>query len=226
MVQYIDAHCHLNPSQPDISVGAIYNAARQSDWAHIIESMDINNRIFGAVGVHPWYVSDIKSGWEQELKKILCDVPELLIGEIGLDKYKPNMEMQMRVFCTQMLIAYELKRGICMHCVGAWDKILNILKVFQNKLPRFILSHCYNGAPSDIKKLGDKYNMYFSYGPRNLQDVSRLCATPLNRIVAETDGYNPDDVVVVVNRIASILNIAPDKMADIIYRNTTQMLNI
>ena len=225
MVQYIDAHCHLSHSLPNIKVGAVYNAARQSDWGLIASALNIKNNVFCAIGVHPWYISEITDCWESELKELLLKNPKLLVGEIGLDKHHPNIETQIRVFCAQMLIANEMKRGICMHCVGAWDKILNILKVFQNQLPRFILSHCYNGAPSDIKKLGDKYNMYFSYGPRNLQDVSRLCATPLDRIVAETDGYTPDNIVGIVNRIASILNIAPEKMADIIYQNTIRMLS-
>ena len=225
MLQYIDAHCHLSENPTDINVGAVYNASHQSDWKNIIAVTDVQQNIYGAIGVHPWYVSDITSDWESELYKLLCQNPELLVGEIGLDKHKPDMENQIRVFCAQMLLAHELKRGVCLHCVGAWDKILNILKVYRNKLPRFVLSHCYNGAPNDIKRLSDNYNMYFSYGPRNLQDVSRLCATPLDRIVAETDGYTPDDIIGIVNRIGAVLNIAPEKMADIIYRNTMRMLN-
>ena len=224
MVQYIDAHCHLVESPTDINVGAVYNAVRQSDWMKIIAITDVQQNIYGAIGIHPWYVSDITSDWESELYKLLCQNPELLVGEIGLDKHKADMENQIRVFCAQMLLAYDFKRGVCLHCVGAWDKLLCILKVYRNKLPRFILAHCYSGSPSDIQRLSDNYNMYFSYGPRNLQDTERLCATPLDRIIAETDGYNPDDIIGVVNRMGAILNIAPEKMADIIYHNTMRML--
>ena len=59
MLQYIDAHCHLSETPADINVGAIYNAARQSDWMNIIAITDVQKNIFGAIGVHPWYVSDI-----------------------------------------------------------------------------------------------------------------------------------------------------------------------
>ena len=224
MIKYIDAHCHLSQPPAELTVGAVYNAVHQSDWDHIVCAADEQNNTYGAIGVHPWYISEIADNWEFQLQDLLCKNPELFVGEIGLDRHRPDMENQTRVFCSQLLLAHELQRGICLHCVGAWDKILNIFKVFQNRLPHVILSHCYSGPAQNIKKLGDKYNMYFSYGPRNLQDTTRLCATPLDRIIAETDGYNPNDIVSVVNRISVVLNIAPEKMADIIYQNTMRML--
>jgi TatD DNase family protein len=224
MIKYIDAHCHLSQPPAELTVGAFYNAARQSDWNQIVCVTDDRNNTYGAIGVHPWYVSEITDDWEIKLQDLLRKNPELFVGEIGLDKHKPDMETQTKVFCNQLLLAHELNRGVCMHCVGTWDKVLNIFKVFQNKLPHVILSHCYSGPAQDIKRLGDKYNMYFSYGPRNLQDMTRLHATPLDRIVAETDGYNPNDIISVVNRISVALDIAPEKMADIIYQNTMRML--
>lgn len=225
MVKYIDAHCHLSQHPTNnINVGAIYNATSQFDWQPVIDAQNIEQDIFGAIGVHPWYVSDITDDWAAQLSELLKQNPNLLVGEIGLDKYKPDIETQTQVFCTQLLLAHDMGRGVCMHCVGTWDKVLHIFKMFHNVLPPVILSHCYSGSPDDIKRLSEKYNMYFSYGPRNLQDTTRLTVTPLNKIIAETDGMSPSDVITVVNRIAGILNIAPDKMADIIYKNTIRML--
>lgn len=224
MVKYIDAHCHLSVPQPHVNVGAVYNAARPSDWSHIVSAINKQFDIYGAIGVHPWHLSDLYDGWDIKLKELLIANPTLLLGEIGLDRHTPNMELQNQIFCNQLFIANELNRGICLHCVGTWDKILNIFKVFQNKLPPFVLAHCYSGPAQEIKRLSEKYNMYFSYGHRNLQDTTRLCATPLNKILAETDSQNPNDIITVVNRIAHILNIAPEKMADIIYKNTIRML--
>ena len=57
-----------------------------------------------------------------------------------------------------------------------------------------------------------------------MQNVARLHATPLTRIIAETDSQNPNNVISVVNKIAEILDVAPEKMADIIYANTIRML--
>ena len=160
----------------------------------------------------------------ETLRDILINNPCLHIGEIGLDKFKPDLNTQISVFETQIRMARELERGVSLHCVGAWDKVLHILKTNQNKLPRFILSHGHTGSALDIPEMAERYNMYFSYGPRNLQNVARLHATPLTRIIAETDSKNPNDVIMVVNKIAEILDVAPEKMADIIYANTIRML--
>ena len=224
MVKYIDSHCHITENPMELAVGAVYNATRPSDWFEIMGAVDVESDIYGAVGVHPWFVSDLPANWAEQLRDILIDNPYLHIGEIGLDKFKPDINTQMSVFETQIRMACELERGISLHCVGAWDKVLHVLKVFQNKLPRFILSHGHTGAAIDIPKIAEKYNMFFSYGPRNLQNVARLHATPLTRIIAETDSKNPNDVILVVNKIAEILDVAPEKMADIIYANTIRML--
>lgn len=224
MTKYIDAHCHTSDNPILLNVGAVYNATRPSDWFEIMGAVDVDADIYGAVGVHPWFVSDLPTDWVGTLRDILINNPCLHIGEIGLDKFKPDLNTQISVFETQIRMACELERGVSLHCVGAWDKVLHILKTNQNKLPRFILSHGHTGAVIDIPKMAERYNMYFSYGPRNLQNVARLHATPLTRIIAETDSKNPNDVIMVVNKIAEILDVAPEKMADIIYANTIRML--
>jgi TatD DNase family protein len=224
MVKYIDSHCHIPDNPMLLNVGAVYNATHPSDWSKIMGAVDVESDIYGCVGVHPWFVSDLPTGWAENLRDILINNPCLHIGEIGLDKFKPDLHTQISVFETQIRMACELERGVSLHCVGAWDKVLHILKTNQNKLPRFILSHGHTGSALDIPKMAEKYNMYFSYGLRDLQNVARLHATPLTRIIAETDSKNPNDVIMVVNHIAEILDVAPEKMADIIYANTIRML--
>ena len=219
MPKYIDAHCHCK-EQP--TIGAIVNTAKMSDWGGVVELS--TNGAYGAIGVHPWYISDLPTNWLQQLRKTLIDNPDLMVGEIGLDKHKPDMDLQISVFEQQLEIAHDLNRGVCIHCVGAWERVAHILKTYQNKLPRFILSHGYNGPINQIQKFADSYNMYFSYGPRDMRHSDHILNTPLNRILAETDSDNPSCVIDTVNRIADILHVDHDKMADIIYNNTIGML--
>lgn len=219
MSKYIDAHCHTE-NKP--TIGAIVNAATISDWGRVVELSKAG--MYGAIGVHPWYLNDLPDNWYAILREMLIQNPELHVGEIGLDKHKPDMDLQISVFEQQLLLAHELGRGVSLHCVGAWEHIARILRVFQNKLPRFILAHGYNGPVHMIQKFADEYNMYFSYGPRNIRNSSRILATPHNRILAETDSDNPSGVMSVVNQIANILDVDPEKMADIIYNNTIRML--
>lgn len=223
-MKYIDSHCHLSSDTHICGVGAIYNAVQPSDWRAITSAIDDNSDIFGAVGIHPWHISSVYNGWDADLTDLLMGYPELMLGEIGLDKHWPDMDAQIAALNIQLNIAHKLNRGVCLHCVGAWDKLLFLLKQNQNELPRFILSHGYTGPVADTEKLSDRYNMYFSYGPRDLIKPVRLIATPLDRILAETDSNNPENVIGVVKVISDILGIAPGKMADIIYANTTRML--
>ncbi len=225
MQKYIDAHCHISDSMYLTEVGAIFNAAKPSDWATVSKISDKEKNIYGAIGVHPWYISDLSVGWQSELSDLLKQNPELMVGEIGLDKFHNDMSRQMDVFIAQLNIACALNRGVCVHCVGAYDKLQHIMKGTRSVLPRFLLLHGYSGGVQDIKKMAEKYNVYFSYGARNLRNANRILATPLDRILAETDDDTPTEIINVVNRIAGILNIAPDKMADIIYKNTIRMLN-
>lgn len=219
MPEYIDAHCHCSAVP---TIGAIVNAAKISDWGRVVELS--NCGIYGAIGVHPWYISDLPADWSERLFDMLIENPDLLVGEIGLDKHKPDMESQISVFKQQLCIAHQLKRGVCIHCVGAWEHMLHMLKANRNKLPRFILAHGYTGPINQMQKLADEYNMYFSYGPRNIKNPSHILSTPRDRILAETDSANSSDVINVVNQIADILHIDHREMADIIYNNTIRML--
>lgn len=224
MVKYIDSHCHIPDNPILLNVGAVYNATHPSDWSKIIGAEDVESGVYSCIGVHPWFVSDLPADWAENLRDIMINNPQLQVGEIGLDKFKPDLNTQISVFETQIRMAGDLERGVSLHCVGAWDKVLRVFKENQNKLPRFILSHGHTGPVIDIPKMAEKYNMYFSYGPRDFQNTARLHATPLDRIVAETDSQNPNNVISVVNKIAENLDVAPEKMADIIYANTIRML--
>ena len=135
MQKYIDAHCHISDSTCLTEVGAIFNAAKPSDWATVSKISDKEKNIYGAIGVHPWYISDLSVGWQSELSDLLKQNPELMVGEIGLDKFHNDMSRQMDVFIAQLNIACALNRGVCVHCVGAYDKRM---VAFQKSLCKFI----------------------------------------------------------------------------------------
>ena len=225
MEKYFDSHCHLSTKNvQNLKVGAIYNAAHFSDWDNIIRLSESAENLYGAIGIHPWYVSDLPNNWFELLKNKLTENQKLMVGEIGLDKHHDNMDLQIDIFAKQLLLAHELNRPVQLHCVGAWEKMLAILKMYRNKLPSFIIAHEYSGPHEIMQRLVSEYNFFFSYGPRNLRNPLRILATPMGRILSETDGDNPDGVISVVEQMAEILNIAPKKMADIIYKNTMGFL--
>ena len=217
-----DAHTHLsNVSDSEI---VICNSAKPSDWSNVVHmSNKSGGRVRGAIGVHPWYVSDLPTDWQRVLSDYLSANPNLSIGEIGLDKYYPDMQAQQEIFVSQLKMAHNFQRGISVHCVGAWDKMLHLLKVCRNEMPSFILFHSYSGPVSEIAKLAREYNAYFSYGIHSLRNTADILHTPLNRILIESDDFDVK-ISEVLLRVSEILSVAPEKMSDIIYNNIKRML--
>lgn len=237
MVKYADAHCHLLDAQ-NIET-ALANArnvgiemfvvapADASQWHDVVNLTHKNENVFGCVGVHPWNVCELPRNWANDLEKILDKNPKIMVGEIGLDKNRPNMELQTDVFVHQLKIAHKYSRGIHLHCVGCWDMVLKILDENKHALPPFILAHGFAGRAEDIKNIADKYNVYFSYGPRTLRQklgAGRILKTPLSRFLTESDGADSTVIPSLVSTMSAILNVETDNLADIIYKNTKQIL--
>lgn len=213
-MKYIDAHCHLFDENLPNNIGAIVNATRPSEWCDVIAGADKNINVFAAIGVHPWFVGELGAGWDAQMRELLARNPGVMIGEIGLDKHKPDMDTQINVFSCQMDLAVEMGRGVHVHCVGAWDKMFAVLKKYKSQQPLFILFHRFSGNAADVARLVADYNAYFSFsGTRRI-----IADVPLDRILVETDSNNPTGIIRVAEQIAAI---CPD--CDF-YKNTMGML--
>lgn len=224
-MKYIDAHCHLESDILPANIAlAITNSACQSDWGRVIESLHASG-VYGAIGVHPWYVSDLTMDWREQMRKLLVLHPNLMVGEIGLDKYKPNMTTQIDIFKQQLEIASTLGRVAHIHCVGAWDKVLAALKTYT---PPAIVLHGFDASPDVMTQLL-RYNSYFSFGTSVCNPLRRrvhnaLCACPQNRILSESDSQNLTDVVTVVHQMSAFLSVPLAELKKTIYNNVTELL--
>ena len=205
---YTDTHCHIDSktNTPEI-LGRIYNATCESDWDTAISiSENDDDMNFAAIGIHPWKISTASQDWMTEMNNILAAHPNLMVGEIGLDKFKPDMPRQIEIFTTQLEIAARTRRPVQIHCVGAWDKILHILKVHEKSLPPAIIAHAYSGNENQIEYLATRYNMYFSYsGQSNENANSRIAATPMPRILTESDSFTPEEEIHTLDEIINII---------------------
>ena len=213
MSKYIDAHCHLNT---ETKFDGIVNAAQISDWDLIVARMPRP----GAVGIHPWYINDLPDDWAQRLERLLADNPDLMVGEIGLDRLHPEFDAQQKILAIQMEIAARYGRAVHVHCVRAWDVMLNILGKMRS-LPPMIVMHAF-GANIEIARHLMRYdNIYFSFS--RAWPVAGV--VEINRILVETDGAPDIDLRRIVDDIAVMRGIDPVKMADIIYNNTMRIIN-
>ena len=190
-MKIIDVHSHIDyithNIQPDV-VGTLCCAINESQWPILIDMSTSDNKIYPCFGVHPWFVNDIENDFDVRLKKLLETNRRYLVGEIGIDKFRPHMEKQIEVFVKQLNVAVELKRNVVLHCVGAWDKVLQILKRYKKSELPIIVVHGFNDSIQIMQNLIDNYNVMFSLGKNALYGRNcRIAQIPLNKIVVETD---------------------------------------
>ena len=234
MTRFYDAHCHIqNTRTPDELVQNMHaynvelilcNATQPIEWDTICEMTHRHKNIFGALGIHPWHISQTPYNWQEELKKRLIATPKLMVGEIGLDKHHPNIDKQIAIFQTQLQMAAELRRGACIHCVGAWDKILHTLKENKRALPPVMIFHKFNGNIKIMQDLMTLCNAYFSFADKPNPDI--IGSIPQDRILTESDTDTPADVIANTKNIANLLNMDLNTLTFIIKNNITQVLDI
>ncbi len=223
-MKIIDAHTHVDYITPEFQSGVdgcICCTTIEAEWNKLVEIMNNDNRVYGAFGVHPWFVDTSKSDFDVRLKNLLERNSNYMIGEIGLDKYKPNMEKQIDFFIKQFNLAVQLKRPMFLHCVGAWDKILHIFKQYKD-LPIIVL-HAFNGNENVLNNLLKYQKMYFSFDKNAVYDRNqRIHQIPLNKILIESDGKKDVNLIKIIDEISKIKN--ESNMVDIIYDNTQRIL--
>lgn len=153
------------------------------------------------------------SDWEKELDSILSALPMAGVGECGLDSGLKNVDMslQAELLRKHMRIAARHNRSVTMHCVGAWAKLLEIMKEMEKEITRtkkssnaesdrnigvraYVLHSC-NSLP--VQMVGDFLkipNVYFSFSGRALREKQGKLASkiPMDRLLVETD--SPDQV--------------------------------
>ena len=231
-MKYIDTHCHiLTDSQirhaTSHGVGRfVINATEPNDWPVVVDLARRDN-VYGAIGVHPWYVSELHDGWDGELIDALGANTELMVGEIGLDKNRPDFELQENVFYRQLQIACDMCSVAHVHCVGAWGKMMDILRGVD--LPPAIVFHAFSGSVELMRELADM-GAYFSFGV-SIVDATRarlravVASVPLSRVLVESDDATPDTIPNTVAEIARIRGESVEHIAEVIYNNTMGLLN-
>ena len=183
VMKYTDAHCHILTTPCDTIAGQICNATDEADWQKLIEIA--NTRTHVCIGIHPWHISSASDGWERRMREILGANPHIMVGEIGIDKYHPNIERQIEFFTRQIEIATEFNRPAHLHIVGAWDKALHILKGRKSLPP--IVAHAFGGNDEIMVRLTAEHDVYFSYKMQNGRINNTIKNAPTDKILIESD---------------------------------------
>ena len=168
-----------------------HRAAKSNEWT--IQNL---NRGFGhttqagiySIGLHPWYIEEMS--WPEQfsqLKKYSTQEQVVAIGECGLDKVcTTNFSLQQEVFTAQLLWANEINKPLIIHCVRAFDEVLQLLADNNNKVP--VVFHGFNKN----RQLAEKIMLqghWLSFGKAVLNPgkAELFSAVPDHRFFLETD---------------------------------------
>ena len=163
---------------------------------------------FYSVGIHPWYIKESRVEAdlqiiEQKLQLQNC----LALGECGLDKrIEISMDIQIQVFEKQLRLAMQYKKPVILHCVSAYQEIIEIKKRLQIQVPMII--HGFSKNLTIAKSLLDN-GFYLSFGKyllRNPELESVFKLVPNDRFFLETDTIEEtlEEVYVLASKYKSI----------------------
>ena len=117
---------------------------------------------FYSIGIHPWYI--VADRVEADLVIIESKLQEkncLALGECGLDKrIEQPIELQQIVFEKQLLLAEKYNKPVVIHCVAAFQEVIDTKKRLNISVPMII--HGYSKNQQVAKQLLDN-GFYISF---------------------------------------------------------------
>jgi len=185
-IPFIDFHTHSDRKETDtVTVQNIYPGDGFAAFS---------GRNFYSVGLHPWHIStpDDNNNALQMLEEALEFDHTIFVGEAGLDKLSTSdFNEQLRVFEAQAYIAEEYQYPLIIHCVKAYNEILEVHERMNPAMPWIF--HGYNGSVELTKQMADK-NILFSFGmnlfKENSKAVSSFLHLSYENIFFETDEFD------------------------------------
>ena len=173
-----------------------------------------------SIGIHPWHIdenrveTDLKI-IEEKLQLDNC----LALGECGLDKrIETPFEIQISVFEKQIVLAKKYNKPLILHCVSAYQEVIEIKKRLQIEVPMII--HGFSKNNQVAKSLLEN-GFYLSFGKyllRNPELETVFKQVPNNQFFLETDTI--DETLEEVYAVASkYKNIEMENLKNIISDN-------
>ena len=122
-------------------------------------------------------------------------------------------------------MAEEFKKPMVIHCVKAYNEILEFRKEIQPVMPWIM--HGYNGSVELTVQMAEK-GVLFSFGENlyrpNSKAVESFKHLPLEKIFFETDEYD-GDVECVYVKGAELKNIPVENMLEAVWNNFSRVEN-
>ena len=139
-----------------------------------------------SIGVHPWDTELNNTFFVSELEHFLIQPNCLAIGECGLDKLITTpLNIQKKVFEQHLQLAIKYNKPVIIHCVKAFDELIEICKPYFNCIPLII--HGYNKSETLAKQLIDKGFYLSLHHNILLKSDFNIQSLSINKLFFETD---------------------------------------
>jgi TatD DNase family protein len=178
---YIDIHTHL-----DVNSGSDLITVK-----NIRIQIGIDPEIpdgWFSLGLHPWDTEHHQYR-EEDFRRVATLSNFFAIGECGLDRLRgASLNIQTEVFRQQIRLAEFYRKPIIIHCVRAWQELMDIKKEMNPTTPWII--HGFAGKPELASRLTE-HGFYLSFGhkiinpPPSLRES--LAKISLTQLFLETD---------------------------------------
>ncbi|MFI0490576.1 TatD family hydrolase [Flavobacterium sp.] len=177
-MEFFNLHTHKYTNQPEV-LELVNQYPQEFDG-------DIP---FYSIGIHPWFI--VEDRLEANLRIIeskLQDKNCLAAGECGLDKrIEIPFDLQQSIFEKQLVLAEKYKKPVVIHCVAAFQEVIEIKKKMNITVPMLI--HGFSKNAQLAKQLIDN-GFYISFGKyllRNPELESVFKSIPNDKFFLETD---------------------------------------
>ncbi|WP_036300327.1 TatD family hydrolase [Methylomarinum vadi] len=220
--QPIDIHCHRVGETTHLQILSLdtHELAGETD------GLNIPSNCFISIGIHPWFIERQNPDHPIQKLESYRDHPKLLaVGECGLDKtVTTDLARQISLFEQQITLAEQWRKPLMIHCVRAYNELLQLKKKGCTSQPWII--HGFNNNPELAKQLL-KQGCYLSLGKALLREQSNAAKTlqrmPLDRLFLETDAAADISISAIYAAAAKITGLAIASLRRQIVRNFTHV---
>lgn len=199
----VDAHIHVDHLDDPLvfaqeaqqaGMGLFSNTVTPEGFAAARDMLAPFDNIRVGLGLHPWWIEEDSQHAAAQLESFMALLPETdFVGEIGLDfapAHQVTQEQQVAAF-TRIVADCAQQGGkvLSVHCVHAYDQLLDILESTDVTRTCACVIHWFSGTHDQLLRARD-LGCWFSVGERMLSSKrgrAYVKAMPRERLLLETD---------------------------------------
>ncbi|WP_102304253.1 TatD family hydrolase [Dyella sp. AD56] len=254
MLELTDSHAHIDDASFAPDREAMFQRARdvgvrhiivpaidQVSWQGIATLCTNHAEAHPAYGMHPIYIDQHRPEHIDELRHWLQTHRAVAVGEIGLDYFLPELdvERQREYFQQQLRIARDIDLPVIVHARKAMDEVTSTMRRIGGL--RGVV-HSFSGSLQQAERLWEMGFHLGIGGPVTHERAQRLrhivATMPVERLLLETDAPDqpgarhrgernePANIIEVLDVISQLRGESPEAIASATTRNARELFGL